>query len=58
MYRVVSNTKSQEFDPCTETVFETILIKLKKQNDQEKNDLIVKFDMVELLKKKSILEIE
>ena len=29
-YRVVSNIKSLEFDLCTETGFETVLIELKK----------------------------
>ena len=35
VYRVVSNTKSFEFDLCTETVFETVLIELRKQNDKK-----------------------
>ena len=51
MYRVVSNIKYLEFDLCTETGFETVLIEFKKQNDQEKNDLILKFDIIEYLKK-------
>ena len=36
MYRVASNIKSQEFDPFAESVYETVLIELKRQNDQEK----------------------
>ena len=35
VYRVVSNTKSQEFDLCAETVFETALTELRKQNDKK-----------------------
>ena len=36
MYRVVSNIKSQEFNLCTESVFETVLIELRKQNNKKK----------------------
>ena len=52
VYRVISNTKSLEFDPCAETIFETVLTELRKQNKQEKNDLILKFDTIEPLRKK------
>ena len=38
MYRVVSNIKSQEFNLCTESVFETVLIELRKQNNKKKSD--------------------
>ena len=58
IYRVVSNIKSQEFDPCAESVFESALIELKRQNDQKENNLILKFDTVESLKKRNILGIE
>ena len=51
VYRVASNTKSSEFDPCAETVFETVLAELRIQNEQKENDLILKFDTIEPLKK-------
>ena len=49
---MAANTKSLEFDPCAQTVFETVLAELRTKNEQKENDLIQKFDTVEQLKKK------
>ena len=49
---MVTELASEEFNPCTATIFKLAIKELRKRNKQEKNDLLEQFNNMEPLKKR------